>query len=48
MKTARNHKDIKLLTSREKYRKYVMKPKFKGGYPFEGLYTVDIKMNQPV
>ena len=34
MENIRNHKDMKLVTSNKKYLKYVMKPHFKGGYPF--------------
>ena len=32
MENIRNHKDMKLVTSREKYAKYVMKPNFKDGH----------------
>ena len=56
MDTIRNHKDMKLVTSREKYAKQVMKPNFKDGYPFsKELLAVEmevgkteIKMNKPV
>ena len=54
MESIRNHKDMKLVTSREKYDKYVMKPNFKDGYPFsKELFAVEmgkteIKMNKPV
>ena len=34
MENIRNHKDMKLVTSLEKYAKYVMKPNFKDGHPF--------------
>ena len=34
MENIGNHKDMKLVTIREKYTKYVMKPNFKVGYPF--------------
>ena len=33
-KNIRNYIDINLVTCREKYVKYVMKPTFKDGYPF--------------
>ena len=55
MENIRNHSsDMKLVTSREKYIKYVMKPKFKDGYPFsKDLFAVEMgktemKMNKPV
>ena len=54
MENIRNHKDMKLATSQEKYAKYVMKPNFKDGYPFsKELFAVEmgkteIKMNKPV
>ena len=34
MENIRNHKEMKLVTSREKYKKYVIKPNFQNGYPF--------------
>ena len=34
MENIRNHKDIKLVTSKEKDIRYVMKRNFKDGYPF--------------
>ena len=34
MENIRNHKDMKLVTSQEKYAKYVRKPNFKDGHPF--------------
>ena len=46
--------DMKLVTSREKYAKYVMKLKFKDGYPFskdlfaEEMGKTEMKMNKPV
>ena len=41
MENIRNHKDMKLVTSQEKYAKYVMKPNFKDGHPFfKHLYAV--------
>ena len=49
-----NQKDMKLVTSNEKYLKYVMKPNFKDGHPFsKHLFTVEmgkreITMNKPV
>ena len=54
MENIRDHKDMKLVTSREKYAKYVMKPNFKDGHPFsKHLFAVEmgkteIKMNKPV
>ena len=54
MKNIRNHKDMKLVTSKQKYQKYAIKPNFKNGYPFsKHLFTVEmgkteIKMNKPV
>ena len=53
MKIIRNHKHIELVTSREKYGKYLMKLNFKEGYPFsKELFAVEIgktetKMNKP-
>ena len=34
MENVRNYKKVKLVTSREKYAKYGIKPNFKGGYSF--------------
>ena len=54
MENIRNHKYMKLLTSLEKYAKYVMKQNFKDGYPFsKELFAVEmgknkIKMNKPM
>ena len=54
MENIRNHKDMKLVTSEQRYQKYVMKPDFKDGYPFfKHLFAVEmgkteIKMNKPV
>ena len=54
MENITNHKDMKLVTSEQKYAKYVMKPNFKDGYPFsKELFAVEIgkteiKMNKPV
>ena len=43
MENIRNHKDMKLVTSQEKYAKYVMKPNFKDGHLFsKHLFAVDI------
>ena len=43
MENIRNHKDMKLVTSREKYAKYVMNPNFKDGHPFsKELFTVEM------
>ena len=53
MQNIRNHKDMKLVTSNQKYEKYVMKPNFKDGRPFsKDLFAVEmgkteIKMNKP-
>ena len=38
MQNIRNHKDMKLVTSKQKYEKYVMKPNFKDGRPFPKIY----------
>ena len=54
MEKIRNRKDMKLVTSQEKYAKYVMKPNFKDGCPFsKEFFAVEkgktkIKMNKPV
>ena len=54
MENITNHKDMKLVTSEQKYAKYVMKPNFKDGYPFsKELFAMEIgkteiKMNKPV
>ena len=43
MKNIRNHKDMKLEVSQEKYAMYVLKPNFKQGFPFlKELFSVDI------
>ena len=34
MENIRNHKDMKLMTSKQKYQKYIMKPNFKDSHPF--------------
>ena len=34
MENIRNHKDMKLVTSKQKYQAYVMKPNLKDGHPF--------------
>ena len=50
----RNHKNMKLLTSRKENAKYVMKPNFKDGCPFSKevigvvIGKTEIKMNKPV
>ena len=52
MGNIRNHKDMKLVRSEQKYQKYVMKPSFKDGHPFsKHLFAVEmvkteIKMNK--
>ena len=38
MRNIRNHKNMKLVTSEQKYQKYVMKPNFKDSYPFQKIY----------
>ena len=54
MENIRNHKDMKLVTSKQKYEKYVMKPNFKDDRTFsKDLFAVEIrktgiKMNKPV
>ena len=54
MENIRSHKDMRLVTSKQKYQKYVMKPNFKDGHPFsKHLFAVEmekteIKMNKPV
>ena len=54
MENIRKHKDMKLVTSEEKYQKYVMKPNFKDGHPFsKELFVVkmgktEIKTNKTV
>ena len=54
MKNIRNHKDMKLVTSKRKYQNYVMKPNFKDCFPFsKHLFAVEmgkieIKMKKPV
>ena len=54
MVNIRNHKGLKLVTSQERYTKYVMKPNSKDGYPFSKvLFAIEIekteiKMNKPV
>ena len=54
MENIRNHIDMKLVTSQQKYQKYVMKPNFKDGFPFsKHLFPVEmgktaIKMNKPL
>ena len=43
MENKRHHKEMKLVTNRKKYAKYVMKPNFKDGYSFpKELFAVDI------
>ena len=54
MEKIRNHKDMKLVTSKQKYQKYVMKPSSKDRYPFSkdlfaiGMGKTEIKINKPV
>ena len=54
MENIRKYKDMKLVTSRKKCQKHVMKPNFKDGHPFsKHLFAVEmgkieIKRNKPV
>ena len=54
MENIRNHKDMKLVTSKEKYAKYVLKPNFKDGHSFSinffavEMEKIEIKMTKPV
>ena len=54
MENTRNYKDMKLVTSEQKYLKYVMKPNFKDVHPFsKELFAVEMRkteitMNKPV
>ena len=54
LENIRNHKDMKLVTSEQKYQKHVKKPNFKDGHPFsKHLFAVEmgkreIIMNKPV
>ena len=54
MENIRNYKNMKLVTSREKYTKYMMKPNLKDGYPFSiDLFAIemektDIQMSKAV
>ena len=47
MENIENHKDMKLVTSQEKYAKYVMKPSFKDGHLFS-KYLFAVEMDKPV
>ena len=43
MENIKNHRDIKLVTNREKDSKYVIKSNFQNGYPFwKKLFAVEI------
>ena len=43
MENIRNHNNMKLVTSDNKYLKHVMKPNFKGGHPFsKHLFAVEM------
>ena len=47
MQNIRNHKDMKLETSRVKYAKYMMKPSFKSGYLFsKELFSSEIRKTE--
>ena len=54
MENTRNYKDMKLVTSEQKYLKYVTKPNFKDGHTFsKELFAVEmgkteITRNKPV
>ena len=54
MENTRNYKDMKLVTSEQKYLKYAMKPNFKDGHTFsKELFAVEmgkteITRNKPV
>ena len=54
MENIRKHGEMKLVTTREKFNKYKMKPNFKDGYAYlKGLLHVEmgkteIKRNKPV
>ena len=54
MENIRNHRDMKLATNEEKYKKYVMKPNFKDSVRFSEhlmgveLGKIEIIMNKPV
>ena len=44
MENIRNHKGVKLVTSEQKYLKYVMKPNFKDGQTFsKELFAVEME-----
>ena len=43
MENIRNHKDMKLVISEQKYQKYVVKPNVKNGHPFSKyLFAVEM------
>ena len=43
LENTRNHKDMKLVTNKEKYSKYIMKPNFKDGHSFStNLFAVEM------
>ena len=47
MKNIRNNKDVKLVTSQEKYAKYVMKPNFKDCHSFsKHLFAVEMEIQR--
>ena len=54
MENIRDRKDMKLVTSEQKYQKFAMEPNFKDGYPFlKDSFAVEmgrtkIKVNRPV
>ena len=46
MENIRKHKDMKLVKSKKKYRKYIIRPNCKDGYPFsKALFAVEIRVN---
>ena len=43
LENTRNHKDMKLVTNKEKYSKHIMKPNFKDGHSFStNLFAVEM------
>ena len=52
IENTRIHKEIKLVTSRDKYAQYVIRPNFKDGYPLSKelleMRKTEMKMNKPL
>ena len=47
LENIRKHKDMKLVTSKQKYQKYVVKPNFKNGYSFsKHLFAMEMEKNR--